>query len=239
MFYEYTQTGGVSMQIVFDIGILLLAYLFGSIPFGLLIVKLKTGKDIREVESGRTGGTNAMRAAGFWAGVATALLDIMKGFGSVWVARYVTPDHWVHVVAPLAAIIGHNYSIFLPVKDENGKWTGLSGGAGGAPSVGGAMGLWPASILIIFPLGALTFFTIGIASVTTMAVALFAIIVFAVRASQGLMPWMDIWYGVGAEILLMWALRPNLKKLFEGNERIVKYSLHGWLKARKEKKLDG
>ena len=226
------------MQIVFDIGILLLAYLFGSIPFGLLIVKLKTGKDIREVESGRTGGTNAMRAAGFWAGVATALLDIMKGFGSVWVARYVTPDHWVHVVAPLAAIIGHNYSIFLPVKDENGKWTGLSGGAGGAPSVGGAMGLWPASIFIIFPLGALTFFTIGIASVTTMAVALFATIIFAVRASQGLMPWMDIWYGVGAEILLMWALRPNLKKLFEGNERIVKYSLHGWLRARKEKKFD-
>jgi glycerol-3-phosphate acyltransferase PlsY len=92
--------------------------------------------------------------------------------------------------------------------------------------------------LIILPLGALTFFTIGIASITTMAVALFAIIIFAVRASQGLMPWMDVWYGVGAEILLVWALRPNLKKLFEGNERIVKYSLNGWLRARREKKLD-
>jgi glycerol-3-phosphate acyltransferase PlsY len=227
------------MQIVFDLGIILLAYLFGSIPFGLLIVKLKTGKDIREVESGRTGGTNAMRAAGFWAGFATAMLDILKGFGAVWLARYFAPDHWVHVVAPLAAIIGHNYSIFLPVKDENGKWVRLSGGAGGAPSVGGAMGIWPGSILIILPLGMLTFFTIGIASITTMAVALFAIIIFAVRAAQGLMPWMDVWYGVGAEILLMWALRPNLKKLFEGNERIVKYSLNGWLKARKEKKLDG
>ena len=42
------------MQIAFDIGIIILAYIFGSIPFGLLIVKLKTGKDIREVESGRT-----------------------------------------------------------------------------------------------------------------------------------------------------------------------------------------
>jgi acyl phosphate:glycerol-3-phosphate acyltransferase len=231
--------GGVSMQIVFDIGILLLAYLFGSIPFGLLIVKLKTGKDIREVESGRTGGTNAMRAAGFWAGFATAMLDILKGFGSVWLARYITPDHWVHVIAPLAAIIGHNYSIFLPVKDENGKWIGLSGGAGGAPSVGGAMGLWPGSILIILPLGALTFFTIGIASITTMAVALFAIVIFAIRAAQGLMPWIDVLYGVGAEILLMWALRPNLKKLFEGNERIVKYSLNGWLRARKEKRSGG
>jgi len=227
------------MQIAFDIGIILLAYIFGSIPFGLLIVKLKTGKDIREVESGRTGGTNAMRAAGFWAGFLTAMLDILKGAVSVWVAQWLTPDsQWVHVVAPLATIIGHNYSIFLPERDENGKLIGLSGGAGGAPSVGGAMGLWPASILIILPLGMLTFFSIGIASITTMAVALFAIIIFAVRASQGLMPWLDVWYGVGAEILLIWALRPNIKKLLEGHERVVKYSLNGWLRARKDKKLD-
>jgi glycerol-3-phosphate acyltransferase PlsY len=227
------------MQIVLDIGIILLAYLFGSIPFGLLIVKLKTGKDIREVESGRTGGTNAMRAAGFWAGFATAMLDILKGAGAVWLTAWLTPDsHWAHVVAPLAAIIGHNYSIFLPERNENGRLVGLSGGAGGAPSVGGAMGLWPGSILIILPLGMLTFFTLGIASVTTMAVAFFAIIIFAVRAAQGLMPWMNVFYGVGAEILLVWALRPNLKKLFEGNERVVKYSLNGWLRARKEKNLD-
>jgi len=225
------------MQIVFDIGIILLAYLFGSIPFGLLIVKLKTGKDIRKVESGRTGGTNAMRAAGFWAGVATAALDILKGFGAVWVAQHVTSDQWVYVVAPLAAIIGHNYSIFLPERDENRKVIGLGGGAGGAPSVGGTLGLWPGSIFIILPLGALTFFSVGIASITTMAVAFFTIIIFAVLASQGLIPWVYVLYGVGAEILLMWALRPNIKKLFEGHERVVKYSLNGWLRARKEKKL--
>ncbi|MBI3161331.1 MAG: glycerol-3-phosphate acyltransferase [Chloroflexi bacterium] len=219
----------------FDLGIIFLAYVIGSIPFGLLIVKVTTGKDIRKVESGRTGGTNAMRAAGFWAGFTTAMLDILKGAAGAWLAMWLTPDHhWVHVAAPIAAIIGHNYSIFLPNRDENGKFIGLRGGAGGAPSVGGAMGLWPASILIILPLGMLTFFTVGIASVTTMAVAFFAIIIFAIRASQGLMPWIDVLYGVGAEILLLWALRPNLKRLFEGNERVVKYSLHGWLKARKE-----
>lgn len=224
------------MQIAFDIGIVILAYIFGSIPFGLLIVKLKTGKDIREVESGRTGGTNAMRAAGFWAGFATALLDILKGAVGVWVAQWLTPDsQWVHVLSPIAAILGHNYSIFLAERDANGKFR-LRGGAGGAPSVGGAMGLWPASILIILPLGMLTFFTIGIASITTMAVALFAIIVFAVRALLFDGQWIDVWYGVGAEVLLVWALRPNLKKLMEGNERIVKYSLNGWLKARREAK---
>jgi len=227
------------MQIAFDIGIVILAYIFGSIPFGLLIVKLKTGKDIREVESGRTGGTNAMRAAGFWAGFATALLDILKGAVGVWVAQWLTPDsQWVHVLSPIAAILGHNYSIFLAERDANGKFR-LRGGAGGAPSVGGAMGLWPASILIILPLGMLTFFTIGIASITTMAVALFAIIVFAVRALLFDGQWIDVWYGVGAEVLLIWALRPNLKKLMEGNERIVKYSLNGWLKARREAKEEG
>lgn len=55
------------MVILSSIGVLILAYLIGSIPFGLIIVKLSTGKDIRTVESGRTGGTNAMRAAGVWA----------------------------------------------------------------------------------------------------------------------------------------------------------------------------
>lgn len=224
------------MDLAIDFLIILIAYVFGSIPFGLVIVKLKTGKDIREVESGRTGGTNAMRAAGFWAGFITAMLDILKGAAAVWVAQWLTPgNHWVHIIAPLAGILGHNYSIFLVERDVSGRIIRLRGGAGGAPAVGGAIGLWPASILIILPLGMLTFFTLGIASVTTMAVAAFAIIVFAIRAFQGFMPWIDVFYGVGAEILLIWALRPNLKKLFTGNERVVKYSLNGWLRSRKEK----
>ena len=79
------------MQIVISIGVLLLAYLIGSFPFGWLIVKLKTGKDIRVIESGRTGGTNAMRAAGFWAGLLTAIMDILKGAAAVWIAKAILP----------------------------------------------------------------------------------------------------------------------------------------------------
>ena len=75
------------MQIVISIGVLLLAYIIGSIPFGWLIVKMKTGKDIRVIESGRTGGTNAMRAAGFWAGLLTAIMDILKELSAVWMAQ--------------------------------------------------------------------------------------------------------------------------------------------------------
>ena len=224
------------MQIVFAILAVVLAYVIGSVPVGLLIVKIATGKDIREIESGRTGGTNAMRAAGFWAGFATAMLDIVKGAAGVWVARWLTPDMpIIHMIAPLAAILGHNHSIFLPERDEKGRITRLRGGAGGAPSVGGAMGLYLPSILIVLPLGMLTFFTVGIASVTTMAVALFSTLAFAYYASQGIIPWAYVWYGIGAEILLVLALLPNIKRLFEGNERVVKYSLNGWLRARKEK----
>src|SRR5512137_2232943 len=94
---------------------LILAYILGSIPSGLIIVKLSTGKDIRMVESGRTGGTNAMRAAGVWAGLATAILDVLKGYCAVLISHTLVPGvHiWLEVIAPFLAIIGHNYSVFL------------------------------------------------------------------------------------------------------------------------------
>lgn len=213
------------MNSLVGIAILVGAYLLGSIPFGLLIVRWRTGKDLRVVESGRTGGTNAMRAAGVSAGLLTAVLDILKGAVSVWLARAVGAGDWICALAPVAAILGHNYSIFL-VERRNGRLH-LRGGAGGAPSVGGAFGLWAPSLLIIIPLGALVWFGIGYASVTTMSVALIATIIFAVRALLGLGPWQYVIFGLIAEFLLVWALRPNIKRLRNGTER-----LHGW-RARK------
>lgn len=226
------------MQTLIAIGVVVLGYIVGSIPFGLLIVKSKTGKDIRTIESGRTGGTNAVRAAGFGAGLLTAILDILKGAASVWLAQVLLPEnHLVHVLAPLAAILGHNYSLFLISRDETGKLR-FHGGAGGAPALGGAMGLWLPIFPIVFLAGALVWFTLGIASVTTMAIGLIVIIVFAIRSWLGLTEPVNIWYGIGAEFLLMWALRPNIKKLLTGKERVVKFSLNGWLRARKEGQLE-
>jgi glycerol-3-phosphate acyltransferase PlsY len=220
------------MQILFDIGAVLLGYILGAIPFGLLIVKLKTGKDIRKVESGRTGGTNAMRAAGFGAGLLTAIMDALKGIAAVSVAQALTGNHLIHVFAAASAIIGHNYSIFLTDRDENGRLR-LRGGAGAMPAIGGAIGFWGWSFPIIVGLGALVFFTVGIASLATITVGMAIIILFTIRASMGLMPWVDVLYGVIAEGLLIWALRTNIRKLLTGNERVIKYSLNGWLRARK------
>lgn len=206
------------MQFLIDAGILLAAYLFGSIPFGLLIVKGLTGRDIRRIESGRTGGTNAFRAAGFLAGFFTAILDILKSAATVWLARAVTPDIWAHVLAPIAAVIGHNHSIFLPERGPDGRLR-LRGGAGGAAALGGTFGLWPPALPIILPLGLLIWWGLGYASVTTLSVGLMTMIIFGVRAALGLAPWEYVVYGLLAEILMVWALRPNIKRLIEGTER--------------------
>lgn len=199
----------------------LISYILGSIPVGLILVKLSTGKDLRQIESGRTGGTNAGRAAGFWVGFLTALLDGLKAAIAVWITRALLPNlTWMEVISPLLAVFGHNYSIFLLERSATGRLR-LRGGAGGAPFVGGAFGIWPPSLLIIVPIGAFILFIIGYASLTTMSTALIAIAIFTIRAIWFDSPWQYIFYGVIGEILLLWALRPNIRRLLNGTERLV------------------
>lgn len=218
-----------------EVGLALaLAYIAGSIPFGLVFVWLFTGKDVRRVESGRTGGTNAMRAAGFFAGLLTAAGDALKGVAAGWIAGWLVPDQaWVRVAAALLAIIGHNYSVFLIEKRSKGGIR-LRGGAGGAPAFGGAMALWPQAGLIIFPLAGLVYLLVGYASVTTMSVAVISILIFTARAVLGLNPWVYVAYGVGALIIVTWALRPNLARLRNGTERVVGLRAY-WQRRRAEK----
>jgi glycerol-3-phosphate acyltransferase PlsY len=219
------------MQIFIGIGILLVSYLMGSIPFGLVIVRLKTGKDIRQVESGRTGGTNAMRAAGLLAGVLTTVLDFLKSAAAVWLARWLVPGNsWLEVLAPIAAVLGHNYSIFLRERDALTGRLRLRGGAGGAPAGGGAFGLWPPTLFAILPVGLLIVYGIGYASLATMSIPLVATIIFAYRAWIGASPWQYVIYGIVTEIILIWALRPNILRLMNGTERLV-----GWRARRKNK----
>lgn len=206
------------MQTLTDAGTVLAAYLFGSIPFGLLIVRMVNGKDIRTIASGRTGGTNAFRAAGFGAGLFTAILDILKAALTVWLAQKITGNVWIHVLAPIAAVLGHNHSLFLPERGSDGRLR-FRGGAGGAAALGGTFGLWPPALLIMFPLGILIWWGIGFASVTTLSVGLMTMIIFGARAVLGLGPWEYVLYGLLTELLMIWALRPNIKNLLAGTER--------------------
>jgi glycerol-3-phosphate acyltransferase PlsY len=96
---------------------ILIAYLLGGIPFGYLLVKLTTGKDVRASGSGNIGATNVVRTSGRLIGVITLLLDIGKGFFAVWLADYLTNGDlgWMSGAA-LAVMAGHAYPVFLKFK---------------------------------------------------------------------------------------------------------------------------
>jgi acyl phosphate:glycerol-3-phosphate acyltransferase len=109
---------------------LVLAYFLGSIPFGHIIVKLKTGKDVRESGSGATGATNVLRTAGKTLGILTFALDIVKGVVAVLLARWITgvgsgDTTWVVAGAAILAIIGHIFPVWLGFKAGKGVATGL------------------------------------------------------------------------------------------------------------------
>jgi len=214
--------------------VVVISYLIGSIPFGYLVVYLLRKMDVREIESGRTGGTNVMRAVGFIPGLMTGVLDVLKGASTALVVNWLVPGNvWVQVLAALLAIIGHNYSIFLIRRDSSGKLE-MHGGAGGATSLGGAIALWPHAWWIIAPLSALVWFLIGHASVATISITVFATLIFIIRASLGLSSWVYVVYGIGALGIVLWALRPNLERLRQGNERVV--GLRAMLQKRAEQK---
>lgn len=208
------------MTFVLFLSGILCSYLLGSIPFGYLIVKIANGKDVRKVESGRTGGTNVMRAAGLLAGIVSALLDLMKGVASGWIAGVFLPGNtWLHVLAAIMVIIGHNYSLFLVERKMDGKIK-FRGGAGGAACLGGAVSIWPGA-WIVAPLALLVFFFGGYASIATISIGFFTIMIFVVRFIQGSSSWVYILYGLIAEVILLWALKPNIIRLKNGTERVV------------------
>ena len=93
---------------------LAIAYLLGGVPFGYLLVRFRTGEDVRSMGSGNIGATNVLRTAGRAIAIATLLLDILKGFLAVWIAAMLTShsDLWMSAAA-LAVMAGHAYPAFL------------------------------------------------------------------------------------------------------------------------------
>lgn len=188
-------------------------YLVGSIPFGWIIVKLAKGIDVRQVGSGRTGGTNVFRAAGPVAGVATAVLDVLKGVVAVLVVRAVSGETggWAEALTGFGVVLGHNASLFL----------GFRGGAGGATAVGTSIALWAPSGVPALLVGSFVLFVVGYASVASMLAGSIVAIGSTVGALIGACPPSYAAYGWGVLALILIALRPNIQRLRAGTERRV------------------
>ena len=195
------------------IGILFLiaAYLIGAIPFGFLLVKCKTGADVRSLGSGNIGATNVLRTAGRAAGVVTLLLDIAKGYLAVWLAWHCLFQSlsWTSAAA-VAVVLGHAFPIFLKFK----------GGKAVATFLGAFLCLQPVAVLatsVIFIALVATTRYISLGSI--LGAALFPLAVWLVSHPD----WPVVAAAAGCGALVIWRHQANIERLLSGTENVFRF----------------
>jgi len=199
------------MDVLVVIGIVIGAYLLGSFPAGYLLGRL-WGVNVLKWGSGRTGGTNVLRSAGIVPALITGAIDVGKGALAVWLAGRLAPEGLeaiAQVLAGVAVILGHNHSIFL----------GSRGGAGVGTSLGALSVIyWPAAIalliLLLVIIAATRYASIGSLTVMT----LMPLILLALAMAGVLSP-TYVGYGLLAWAIIVYAHRPNIRRLIQGTER--------------------
>lgn len=194
------------------LAVAIIAYLIGSIPTGYIIVKAKTGQDIRTVGSGSTGATNVKRVLGKNYFFLVMLLDALKGalpvvlaklFATAGVSLGLAP-----VIAAVAVIIGHSKSIFLQFK----------GGKSVASGVGTILALnWVVGIVIALVWGVITYTTkyVSVGSIIALVVSPFVMYFLGAPIAY-------VAYCALGAIYIVYLHRENIKRLINGNENKVR-----------------
>lgn len=199
---------------------LLLGYLLGSVPVGYWVCRI-FGVNILEVGSGKTGGTNAWRAAGLKAGIPTILGDAVKGAVAIFLIRELIDSYGTSLSSDLRllalalaggmAVVGHNWSVFI----------GFRGGAGGMTcAITGAF-LFPTVGIMAVLVGAITYYWSRIASVTTFSVAVTSLAGYLAMSLFEELSWAYLAFPILSLTAVSLALRPNREKLKLGEERVV------------------
>jgi glycerol-3-phosphate acyltransferase PlsY len=187
-----------------------IGYLLGSFPSGYVVGRLR-GIDVRQWGSGRLGGTNVLRSAGPWAAILAVLGDVAKGVLAVFVARALVGSPVAEILAGLAAILGHDFSIFLT----------FSGGRGVATTLG-ALGALYFPALIILALLALS--VVAVSRYASLASLTIATLMPLTTLYLVLLADKPVWYlvyGLAAGILIVVLHKGNIQRLLAGTERKV------------------
>ena len=188
---------------------LLAAYTLGSLPVGYSIVRLAKGR-YRTVGSGHTGGTNVLRTAGSVPAALTVLGDFIKGYGAVLLARTLCPTvPAVWALAGLAAVAGHNWSLFL----------GLRGGVGTMTTLGAATALLPLAVIGAVIPTVLVIVAWRYTSLGSLTLAATLPLIGLVGVVRGLWPPSHLILCLGTSLMAVWALRANIRRLCRGTER--------------------
>ncbi len=182
-------------------GALLLGYLLGSVPFGVILTRAAGAGDLRQIGSGNIGATNVLRTGRKGLAAATLVLDAAKGAAAVLIAEWLFPGQ--AVVAAAAAFLGHLYPV----------WLGFRGGKGVATMMGIALALyWPVALVYaVVWIGVLA--TLRISSVAGMAAAISAPVSAAFFSRFDLVLLL-----LALSLLILWKHRDNLDRLMNGTE---------------------
>lgn len=179
-----------------------IGYLFGSIPFGLLLSRFMGLGDVRDIGSGSIGATNVLRTGSKFAAATTLLLDAAKGAAVVILARALVSEDAAQIAA-LAAMVGHCYPM----------WLKFNGGKGVATFLGLMLALaWPVGIgcCIVWLIGAALFRISSMSSLMSAAASTFLVI---------LLDFGDIFLlSVALTLLIFWRHRANISRLRAGTE---------------------
>lgn len=187
-----------------DLPVVLLAYLIGSLPTGLVVIRYLKGLDIRRLGSGNIGATNVYRVAGLWTALLVLAVDIVKGALPVLLARSFGRPETVAVLAGLAAIVGHNWSIFL----------GFAGGKGIATSFGVLLQLSPFAAAIAAIVWAIAVVTTRYASLAS----LLAVTTVPVAMWRRAEPLSHLVFGALALAFALYKHKANIGRLLAGQE---------------------
>ena len=193
----------------------LLGYLLGAIPFGLIIGRVTRGVDLREFGSHRTGATNALRTLGLRAAALVFLLDVGKGVAAVLLARLLFADdslvEWAAAIGGFAAIVGHNWSLFI----------GFTGGRGVSTSAGGLGAMSPWTILILAPIVIGLIWRTRYVSLGSITGGLLAPVITAILWAVGAASVPAIAYAAASGLLVTAAHADNIARLRAGTERKI------------------
>ena len=195
-----------------NIPLLAAAYFIGGIPFGYLLVRWRTGEDVRATGSGNTGDTNVLRSSGPALGIATLLLDIAKGWVAVWLmARYGSADPLWTALAGLAVILGHAFPAVLKFQ----------GGKAVASFVGAFAYLAPLPLLaitIVFVLVVAVTRFVSLGSVV--GAALFPLAVWMIDHPATPL----VLAALGGGVFIIWRHSANIERLRAGTENVFSFA---------------
>lgn len=180
---------------------LVVGYLLGSIPFGLVLTRLSGKGDLRAIGSGNIGATNVLRTGSKNLAALTLLLDAAKGAAAVIIAQY----YWPEAVrfAAAGALIGHLYPV----------WLRFRGGKGVATLLGILIPLFPLAAAVYAAVWISLLIAVRISSVAGMAAALSAPICAVIGGERDLFPML-----LGFAVLIVWKHRENIQRLKAGDE---------------------